>query len=57
MEYDSIKDIKKISLKALKDISLSQDSHKEIFQNDNLPILIHYLAKIFEITKDQTKSK
>ena len=43
--------ILKVSVRALRNLSLNSSSHKAIFKNDNLPILIPYIKRIENLIK------
>lgn len=49
MLAQGVKQIRKVSLKALKHISLTNASHNEIFKNEHLPVLINRIKKIYKI--------
>lgn len=55
MDAHAIKLIRKISLKALKHISLNGASHLEIFKNENLLILLPFLNKIYDLHNSEEK--
>ncbi len=55
VEAKTEKKIRNIAIKALKNISLANEAHEEIFRTDNLAVLVRYLFKIEDLYLDPTK--